>query len=114
MKLCLITAGLCLTALVIGTSGLFGEANAIGVAMFLGLFIGVPAILFVVLSLLSLAARSAGTVKVSSNLYVRAGQLSGTCPNCVATIPVDSVECPNCQAIFGENSVWRVQSSTKE
>jgi hypothetical protein len=114
MKLCLTAVGLCLQALALPSSGLLGDANALGVAMFLGLFFGVPAALFGFLALLSLTAGSARAVKSSSDMYVGEDQLPGTCPNCRATIPVDSAECPNCRASFGEHAAWRVQRSINE
>ena len=33
----------------------------------------------------------------------------GRCPNCSQTIPQTSLECPNCKALFGEDSVWKIQ-----
>jgi predicted RNA-binding Zn-ribbon protein involved in translation (DUF1610 family) len=114
MKLCLTAVALCLLALALPSSGLFGDANALGVAMFLGLFFSVPATLLGFLALLSLTTGSARAVKSSSGLYVGEDQLQGTCPNCNATIPVDFAECPNCRASFGEHSVWRVQKSNTE
>jgi hypothetical protein len=32
----------------------------------------------------------------------------GQCPNCESKIPVSSLECPHCKALFGVNSSWRV------
>jgi hypothetical protein len=113
-KLCLTAVGLCLLALVLLSSGLFGDANPLGVAMFLGLFFGVPAALFGFLALLSLTARPKSAVKSNSDLYVGENQLPGTCPNCNSKIPVDSAQCPNCRASFEEHSVWRVQRSNNK
>lgn len=36
-------------------------------------------------------------------------QPQGICPNCDDTIPLASVTCPRCQAVFGPNSNWQVK-----
>ncbi len=33
---------------------------------------------------------------------------SGSCPNCLGKIPLDSKACPECGALFGEHSAWKV------
>ena len=33
----------------------------------------------------------------------------GTCPNCSASIPLDSETCPKCRAIFGSGSEWQIK-----
>ncbi|HJY76373.1 MAG TPA: hypothetical protein VKE95_07055 [Burkholderiales bacterium] len=33
----------------------------------------------------------------------------GTCPNCETVIPVDARECPECDALFGTGSEWKVE-----
>ena len=33
----------------------------------------------------------------------------GTCPNCETVIPVDAPECPECNALFGTGSEWKVE-----
>lgn len=33
----------------------------------------------------------------------------GSCPNCEAVIPLDTQECPECNALFGTGSEWKVE-----
>ena len=33
----------------------------------------------------------------------------GTCPNCEAVIPLDAGECPECKALFGTGSEWKIE-----
>jgi hypothetical protein len=33
----------------------------------------------------------------------------GTCPNCDNQIPLDSANCPKCEARFGPQSAWQVK-----
>lgn len=33
----------------------------------------------------------------------------GTCPSCDHIIPMASSECPNCRALFGSDSAWRIK-----
>ncbi len=32
----------------------------------------------------------------------------GSCPNCSATIPMSSADCPKCKASFGVGSAWKI------
>lgn len=113
VKLCLTGVGLLIVGLALPSTGLFGDANSIGIAMFLGLFFGMPAMICVLLALLSLVARPPRPTPVASNQYLKHGEIAGACPNCEATIPVASLSCPNCSAIFGEHSSWKVQEHVR-
>ena len=33
----------------------------------------------------------------------------GTCPNCEEVIPLDARECPECKALFGPGSEWKIE-----
>ena len=55
--LALTLCGLMTIALVLLATGLFGDANPVGMGIFLGLFLGVPAAFFAILALSSLAAK---------------------------------------------------------
>jgi len=35
---------------------------------------------------------------------------NGRCPNCAATIPRSSAECPQCKAVFGPGSAWKIEA----
>lgn len=109
-KLCLVTAVLLAVAVALPATGLFGDANPIGVAMFLGLVFGVPAALCAILALVSLAAKPPRSISRDSRQYIGASDIAGTCPNCEATIPIATLVCPNCSAIFGDHSAWKVRS----
>ena len=110
LTLCLVTAGLLAVALALPATGLFGDANPIGIAMFLALFLGVPAAFCAILALLSLAAKPPWPTPVDAHQYMNVGDIAGTCPNCEATIPLDSLVCSNCSASFGEHAAWRVRN----
>jgi hypothetical protein len=88
---------------------MFGDANSLAVAIFLGLFVGVPGVLIVVWLLIYLTLGSVNRAKSGSTLLTfDTDQLLGICPNCSFDIPIDSAECSYCRAIFGEHSSWRV------
>ena len=113
LTLSLVTVGLLALGVTAAATGLFGDANPVGVAMFLGLFVGVPAAVCGILVLLSLAAAPVRRPPADPDQYLKAGDIPGTCPNCEATISLDSVACPNCSASFGDDSVWRVRNSVQ-
>jgi hypothetical protein len=41
--------------------------------------------------------------------HVAGGETPGTCPNCETVIPLSSLECASCGAVFNEHSTWRVR-----
>jgi hypothetical protein len=49
------------------------------------------------------------TTDEANDLNSDQGLVLGTCPNCAASIPLRSRECPRCKAIFGSGSTWRVK-----
>lgn len=55
------------------------------------------------------AAMLGETSDESNGLSSDQGSVLGACPNCAAAIPLKSSECPNCKAMFGPASTWRVK-----
>ncbi len=52
-------------------------------------------------------ATAAGKLEEEQRAY--AMKPKGTCPNCDATIPLDSETCPKCKAVFGPGSAWQIR-----
>jgi len=44
----------------------------------------------------------------STELPVVALEQLGLCPNCESEIPIGSLECPKCKALFGPHSTWKI------
>ena len=109
LKLIASAAALVVIALGLASSSIFGGANALGVAMFLGLVFAIPAGALVVFGLLALATRPPHSEDAVGANYLQPSQVSGECPNCDAVIPLSATECPCCRAIFGAHSSWQVR-----
>ena len=107
-RLVLSAGAFLLLALLLASSGNFGDTNPLGVVMFLGLVFGVPAACLGVLALLALTTTQPHSCAASGVQHVGVGETPGTCPNCEAAISLSSSECPACGALFGEHSSWQV------
>lgn len=55
-----------------------------------------------------LAARQAEQAAAERH-EAEARKPKGICPNCEATIAVDSISCPKCKATFGPDAAWRIR-----
>jgi len=53
-------------------------------------------------------ARNESAAAIADDVSTREGAL-GRCPNCTQVILQSSVECPNCKAVFGGGSAWKVE-----
>ena len=104
-----IAAGLIFLGLMLRSSGIFDGANSFAVVIFVGMMFGVPAALFFVLGLLATTAKPPSAPDPRSKKYLHKGDIPGACPNCDATIALDSLACPHCCADFGDYSAWRVR-----
>jgi len=112
LKLIAVAAALIVIALGLAFSPIFGDANRLGVAMFLGFVFFIPAGSLCVLGLLALATRPPHSEEAVGANYLQPNQISGECPNCEAVIPLIAGECPCCGALFGAHSSWQVRKRT--
>ena len=103
VKLCLAGAGLLVVALVLPLSGVFRDANPLGVAMFLGLLFGIPTMFFAVWAVVALAMNMLWPTDPDSNQILSASDLPSICPNYATSIPADWLACPTCRARFGSS-----------
>lgn len=72
-----VAVGLLFLALTLSSSGLFGDANSLAVAMFLGLIFGIPAAFLLLLALLATAAKPLRSANSGSNQYMQTGDTPG-------------------------------------
>ena len=107
LKITLATGALLALAILFASSGIFGSANPVGVAMFLGALLGIPAALLFFLGLLGLAAKDPHAEKAET--HAMSDREAGTCPNCEATLCLSVLECPICGAQFNEYASWSIQ-----
>jgi Domain of unknown function (DUF4328) len=56
----------------------------------------------------SVAQRDAALAHLARERRAYADQPKGSCPNCRSVILLNATECQKCRAIFGLNSVWKV------
>lgn len=116
-SLVLLLGSLLLGAAIWGRSALYESGVARGDQPLLEIMLMIPMpLLGVTLLLWGLGKVLKGVVGIASGegravsrSDTATGATSGKCPNCALVIPIDSVECPRCRAVFGEGSTWRVR-----
>jgi len=109
LKLFAIAAVLLVIAFTLVSTPVFGDANAIGVALFVGFAFFIPAGVLCVLGLLTLVTQAPHSHKAVNATYLRPDEVAGGCPNCEAVVPLGAAQCPCCGALFGEHSSWQVR-----
>jgi hypothetical protein len=113
LKLFAVAAMLAVIALAVASSTIVGDANSLGVAMFLVFIFGIPACALCVFGLLGLVTQAPHSKEAVTASYLQSNQVSGECPNCEALVPLAAAECPCCGALFGEHSSWKVREHSR-
>lgn len=83
-------------------------ANAIGAAMAAGLLFWLPASVVFLLSLMAAIAPSPHKTSGNGHGHQPIQDGYGQCPNCAATLALNSSDCSHCRAIFNGGSNWKV------
>jgi hypothetical protein len=89
-------------------------ANPLGAAMATAFLFWLPASVVFLLSLMAAIAPSPHKTSGNPHGYQPIKDGSGQCPNCAATLALNSSDCSHCRAIFDGGSNWKVLPSKRD